>query len=330
MKLIKNMGVACFFSVLCLLLSPSNNAFSMEREDGEKLTSVIRKIAENDPSVTSIRFWNIRYKEDQALKQLFKALENNKHVESIEISFDAFKDKTSVKLCNECLKKYNNNVPKNNMTLNGTWMWQANNSVVGEIAKTIKNNTSLKTVCFKHMWISQASRKVLGDAFRDNQSINKLILQIDGLNTDLTLPIVRNPRIKHLDLSGNPFLSAINDGFLEFIDEIIAQNSIQALCLKDSYDDCYGAYQTFGAPPTLSKLLLALNDENHCLEFLDIKEVLEESKRQAGIRTQRMVKSGGFRPITNQQFTEPESPSLKRTVSEEENNNQKSNKKVKK
>lgn len=245
MKFLKNLEkIILFISIFFLFSSLPFDAFSMEpNKNQQKLSLAIKKIQENDPEMKSIRFWNVGEEDDEALIMLFQAIENNKTLEYLEISAEAYKDRSSIKLTNNCLKNYNEDTPKTPQTLYG--VWQASEETVQVIAKAIKNNTTLKEFCLKNGMIPQnhKSRSLLGAALGSNKSIERLVLhRIVGLEGRLAYLLLSNEHLKVLDVTENEDLTAIQEYFSLFIRTVQTHKSLTSLFLKGSCESCFIPY----------------------------------------------------------------------------------------
>ena len=216
-----------FFSTGFLLLLQVTNTFSIENI----LENTIARLERNDPTLTSVRFWNFGEPSTKATFRLFTALGNNTHLQSIEVSTEAGMGQEAelgIRLSDACLKRYSTNV-KEGTTIK---KWIVNDKSVRALANSMRTNNSLTTIHFANALFANQHLVDLGTAIKAKNRLRSVTLGID-LNSTVAVQIIQNVHLTTLNLDDNVDLTIPEDNLRPFFQAVHEHPNLRSLSLKE-------------------------------------------------------------------------------------------------
>ena len=213
-----------FVSSLFLGVVLAHSTFALE--------NTLQRLENNDPTLTSVRFWNFGEPAGKATTRLFKAIATNTHLESIEVSMEAGFGRDQdlgIRLSNACLTNYNTKVAKGKLIRK----WQVKDTSVRILAGAIRACPTLRTITFRNALFGHKYRTELGEAIRDNHHLTTVRLEID-LNSTVADLIAGNPSLETLDVAHNVDLTLPENQFISFLRKVHAHPILRELSLEQS------------------------------------------------------------------------------------------------
>jgi hypothetical protein len=194
------------------------------------LDNTLSRLERNDPTLTSVRFWNFGEPSNSATLRLFNALSHNTHLQSIEVSMEAGMGRDAdigVRLSNACLKRYSTDVKSNT----GIEKWIINDKCVKALADALRANTSLTSIHFSNALFAPKHLVDLGTAIRGKNTLRKVTLGV-ALNSTVALEVVRNPNLVFLNLDDNVDLTLPDRDIGPFFQGVHDHPNLHTLSLK--------------------------------------------------------------------------------------------------